>query len=428
MGWKDEEPRLLTVNREQLRLEVVDLEAAVPVDHRARVIWAAVERLDLGAFYDEIAARGSTPGRSAIDPKILLTLWLYAISEAVGSARHLARLCERDSVYRWICGGVAPNYHTLSDFRTAHGEKLDELLTQMLAALMSRGLLRLKRVSQDGMRVRASAGASSFRRGSRLKKLLAEAQGQVEALRRELHEDPSASTNREKAAQQRAARERQEAVERALKEFPKVKKVHDRNRRHRRDPDAEPRVSTTDPEARVLKMSDSGYRPAYNVQYATDTETRLIVGLAVTNTSTDNYHLVPMLDQIERRFAGRLPQEYLADGGYATLDTIDAAENRGVCLYAPVATKNTAGYDPYARKRDDTDRTAVWRARMKTALARRIYRQRAATSEFIHADQRAWRGLHQFRVRGLLKTRCVILLHTLFHNILHAHRLCPEWA
>jgi transposase len=132
---------LQTANREQLRLEVVDLEAAVPPEHRARVIWSAVEGLDLGAFYDENAVRGSTPGRSAIDPKLLLALWLYATNGAVGSVRHLARLCERDSVYRWICGGVVPNYHTLSDFRTAHGEKLDEVLTQILAALMSPGLV-----------------------------------------------------------------------------------------------------------------------------------------------------------------------------------------------------------------------------------------------------------------------------------------------
>jgi transposase len=419
-------PRVLEAQRAQVRWQTVDLEAAVPPEHRARVIWATVEQLDLRAFYDEIAARGSVPGRPAIDPKILLTLWLYAISEGIGSARHLARLCTRDDVYRWICGGVEPNHHTLSDFRVAHGTKLDGLLTEVLAALMSAGVLRLRRVAQDGVRVRAHAGTGSFRRGSKLGQYLAEAEAQVAALRAELTGDAGASTARERAAQARAVRERETRLRRALAELPKVQQVRARNaqregRAHRaaRGP-GEVRVSTTDPEARVMRMGDGGYRPAVNMQFASDTATRLIVGVDVTNAGTDRSELLPMLDQIAARAGGVTPTEYLVDGGYANLAAIDAAEARGVTVYAPVAQPRHEGIDPYARKPDDSDATAAWRARMATEEAKRIYHERAATAETVHADQRAWRGLRQLAVCGLAKARCVALWAALLHNILQA--------
>lgn len=420
-GSDEEEPRVVTPDRSQVRLEVVDLEAAVPANHRARVIWEVVEHLDLGAFYDEIAARGSAPGRAAIDPKVLLVLWLFATSEGVGSARHLSRLCERDSVYRWICGGIEPNHHTLSDFRVAHGEKLDELLTQILAVLMDRGVVKLRRVAQDGMRVRASAGATSFRRATRLKKCLAEARAHVEALRRELEEDPAATTNREKAARERAARERQEKVERALRELAKVKRMQARKRR--RPGQQEPRVSTTDPEARVMKMGDGGYRPAFNVQYATDTASRVIVGVEVTNAGTDSGQLVPMLDQIEERSYGDRPQEHLVDGGYVSLEAIDEAEKRGIRVYMPVPAPQSEEADPHERKEDDTDHTAAWRARMGTKKAQAIYAERAATAETVNADLRTWRGMRQFTVRGIPKVRCIALLAALMHNVLRAYEL-----
>jgi len=421
-----EPPRVLKAERGQLRWQSVDLEAAVPPEHRARVIWATVEQLDLTAFYDAIAARGSVAGRPAIDPKILLTLWLYAISEGIGSARHLARLCTRDDVYRWICGGVEPNHHTLSDFRVGHGAKLDALLTEVLAALMSAGVLRLRRVAQDGVRVRAHAGAASFRRGSKLAGYLAEAEAQVAALQAELAEETGASTARERAARERAGCERETRLRRALAELPKVQQVREQNakregtaRRAQRG-DAEVRVSTTDPEARVMRMGDGGYRPAVNVQFASDTATRLIVGVDVSNAGTDRGQLTPMLEQIAARTAGAVPAEYLVDGGYAHLAAIDAAEARGVTVYAPVTKPRRDGIDPYARKSDDTDRTAAWRARMATEDAKKIYTERAATAETVHADQRRWRGLSQLPVRGLANARCIVLWAALLHNILRA--------
>lgn len=417
-------PRIVEAERRQLRWQTVDLESLLPADHRARLVWATVESLDLGAFYDESAARGSQPGRPALDPKILLTLWLYATSEGIGSARHLARLCERDDAYRWICGGVTPSYHTLSDFRVAHGPKLDALLTQLLAALTRAGVLRLQRVAQDGVRVRAAAGAASFRRGDKLARHLVAAEAQVAALRAELEDDRGASTARERAARERAAREQAERVARALAELPKVQRVQERQagraaRQRKGSGVRAPRVSTTDPEARVMKMGDGGYRPAVNMQYATDTVTRLVVGVDVTNVGTDAGQLTPMLTQVQAR-TQQTPAEYLVDGGYVNLEAIDAAAAQGITVYAPVPTPRTPGLDPHARKPRDTDHTAAWRARMATPAAQRIYAERAATAETLHADLRMWRGLRQLPVRGLPKALCIALWGALLHNILRA--------
>lgn len=417
--------RVVGAERRQVELRAVDLESLLPEGHRARSVWAVVEGLDLSEFYGAIAARGSAPGRPAIDPKLLLALWIYATSEGVGSARHLSRLCERDDAYRWLCGGVRPNHHTLSDFRVAHGEKLDRLLTQLVASLMNAQVLSLRRVAQDGTRVRASAGAGSFRRVDALERCLEQAQAQVRALRSELETDPHASSERERAARARAARQREAAVARALAELPKVQKVHERNeRRARRNKRrkgrgaSEPRVSTTDPEARVMKMGDGGFRPAFNVQFVTDTETRVVVAVDVTNEGTDARQMLPLLEQLEARTNGVRPEELLADGGYVNLEAIDEVERRGIRVYAPVPTPRREGIDPHAPKRDDTAHTARWRARMGTERAKQVYKLRAATAETLHADLRRWRGLSQVPVRGLAKARACALLHAVTHDVL----------
>ena len=209
-------PRLRTAQRDQIELQVVDLESLLASDHPARAVWAYVEQLDLSEPLGAIRARGDEPGRPAADPKILMALWLYATIEGVGSARALARLCEAHVAYRWICGGVSMNHHTLSDFRVDRVALLDRLLAQGVAALVSEGLVRLERLAQDGVRIRASAGASSFRRRPRLELLLEEAEQRVATLKAELTADPAASATRHRAAQARAARERVEKVSVAL--------------------------------------------------------------------------------------------------------------------------------------------------------------------------------------------------------------------
>lgn len=405
--------------RNQLSLQPTDLEALVPEDHPVRGIWALVERLDLSTYYDEIESRGSNAGRPATDPAVLLALWLFANAEGVGSARLLERLCERDAPYRWICGGVPVNYHTLSDFRVSHGEKLDGLLTQVLAALMNQGVVRLKRVAQDGMKVRASAGAASFRRKASLERCRGEAAEQVRRLRHELKDDPSASSKRVAAAQDRAAQARLAAVEAALAEIPVIeeqrakrdaKKPSDAKRR------GEIRASTTDAESRVMKMADGGFRPAYNVQLATDSS-GFVVGVDVTNNGTDQPHVMPMLDQLEER-TGKKPREYLVDGGFVTLENIEVIAERGITGYAPVPQPRDPAVDPHAPKPGDSPAVAAWRKRMGKESAKRIYVQRGVLAERTNADLRVHRGLDRLNVRGLAKVKTVVLLAALTFNLL----------
>ena len=206
-----EQARVVRPVREQLQWVARDLEASVAQDHPARAIWGLLEELDLSAFYGSIKAVVERPGRPTTDPQVLLALWLLATVDGVGSARRLALLCEEHDAYRWVCGGVPINYHMLSDFRVAHRAALDELLTQIVASLMAADAVTLERVAQDGMRVRASAGASSFRRQQGLDAYLKEAQAQVERLASEReHPDPGVS-KRQQSARERAARERVES-------------------------------------------------------------------------------------------------------------------------------------------------------------------------------------------------------------------------
>lgn len=432
----EQKARVLKARRDQIELQSVDLESLLPCDHRARTVWGFVEGLDLGPLYADIKAVEAHPGRPRIDPPILMALWLFATLEGVGSARALDRLCVEHNAYRWICGGVGVNYHTLADFRVFHVEFLDELLTRGVAALMMSGAVTLNRVAQDGVRVRANAGSGSFRRRKRLEGFLEEAKEQVRLLREELTEDPAASENRQQAARQRAARERQEQVTQALGEIEAIEAQYaDRNahgNKRRKQPPAdgpgapppdgrEPRVSTTDPQARVMKGADGGFRPSYNVQFATDTASGVIVGVDVINRGTDWEELPPMLDQLRRRY-GRTAKEVLVDGGFAKFDAVVAAANRGSEVYAPVPRPANAKLGPDQTHPNDPPAIAQWRMRMASEEAKRIYRQRAASAEWVNAQARN-RGLHQFLVRGIAKARAVVLWYALAHNLAQTKRL-----
>ncbi len=220
---RPEEARVVRADRQQLQWAATDLESLLSQDHAARVIWGFLDELDLSAFYGAIKAVANRPGRPTTDPQVLLALWLLATVESVGSARRLARLCEEHDAYRWLCGGVPINYHMLSDFRVDHQQALDDLLSQIVASLMAAGAVKLERVAQDGMRVRASAGASSFRRKKGLEACLEVARAQVERLAQEReHPDPGV-TRRQQAARERAAREREDRVQQALAHLPHAK-------------------------------------------------------------------------------------------------------------------------------------------------------------------------------------------------------------
>lgn len=416
---RDGKPRLIRANRHQLRLESRSLDELISDDHRARTLWLASERLDLSAFHDEIEAVESGPGRPAIDPQILLVLWLYAISEGVGSARQLSRLCLEHDAYRWITGGLEICHRVLSDFRVHHGKKLDQLLTELLASLMKAGVITLRTVAQDGTRVRASAGAASFRRRKSLKKCLREAKQQVKALKTKLDEEDETTDKRKRAAGQRAARQREKSVEEALAALKEVEASRRRNLKK-----SEPRASTTDPEARVMKMADGGFRPAYNCQLATDVGSRLIVASRVSNSGGDMGQVEPTLEEIQRRL-GAKPQSYLVDGGYAKRESIDHLTEREITVYARVQ-HNPKTRDPSKlRQRVDSPGVAAWKKRMKTKEAKEIYKLRGSTIETINGDLKDHRGLTRFRVRGMKRVQSVLTLCVLTYNLLRAIAIAP---
>lgn len=409
-------PRCRSAQRDQIVLLPTHLDALLPPEHRARLVWEFVAGLDLSAFHAAIGSVEGRAGRPAIDPRILMTLWLYATTEGVGSARALARLCEAHVAYQWICGGVPVSAHTLSDFRTGHGEALDRLLTESLAGFMREGLIDLDRVAQDGMRVRASAGAASFRSRDGLGRCLEQAEAFVKALREEVDQDPAATDRRQTAARERAVREREERVRRALAERDKAAEQKKTAKKK-----TEARASTTDPESRVMKMPDGGFRPAYNAQLATDATSQLIVGVDVTNAGNDFKQMLPMLEQIQTRL-GELPKNMLVDGGFVSHEAIETATALGSTVYAPVMHSKKSTLDPHEPHPRDSEVIAAWRGRMATPEAQALYRDRAATAECVNAIARN-RGLTKFLVRGLDKVRTVLLWHVLAHNMLRAAQL-----
>ena len=281
----DGEARLETANRTQVELTPTDLESLLPPGHAARLVWRFVEGLDLSAFTATIRARAGRAGRPAIDPKILVALWLYATIDGVGSAREVDRLCYAHDAYRWLRGGVSVNYHTLSTFRVAHQAALDALLTQSITVLLDKQVVTLNRITQDGTKIRASASVRSFKRGERLRSCRQMARQQVARTKAEAD---GVAPARRAAAQRRAAAEQVARVEEALAQLPEVEATKARNQSR-----GAAKVSTTDPDARVMKMMDGGYRPAYNVQFATDVDSQAIVGVAVTNEGADGHRPAP---------------------------------------------------------------------------------------------------------------------------------------
>jgi transposase len=404
--------------RNQAEMLVRDLDSLVAVDHPVRAIWDFLNELDLSAFYTSIKVALDRPGRPASDPQVLLTLWIYGVVEGVGSARQLAKLSEEHDVYRWIRGGVPVDYHLLAEFRVSHQKELDDLMSQIIAVLLKARLVELKRVSQDGMRVRASAGQSSFHRKKSLRECLDEARERVKQVSEQKQLDPQAS-QRELAARERALREKQERLEEAWRELPQVEAAKERQKRNGGKAKAakvkEARVSTTDPKVRNMKMADGGFRPAYNVQYATDTGSQIIVGVDVNNRGADQGQALGMEEQVERRI-GKKPESYLIDGGFVDFRDIQKLEKKGIEVYAP--PKDNKGKEVQTKGLAGAPEIIAWRERMQTEEAKAIYRERASSSECVNALMRARYGLDQFTVRGLSKVLSVALLMALAHNLL----------
>jgi transposase len=414
--------RLREPVRDQVELRALDLDSLIGPAHPARTIWDYVQRLDLQALEEAVRAREHTPGQAPVSPRLLLALWLHATSEGIGSARALARLCESHDAYRWLCGGVSVNYHGLADFRTAHPDLLDQLLSESVATLSAAGVINLDEVVQDGVRVRASAGAGSFRRKKKLHKELNKAKRLTEQLKQEANDDPDASNRRIRAARERAAHERAARVAAALDKLAEIEAERVRRAKTNKKQTAkqkEPRASTTDPQARIMKMADGGYRPAYNCQLGTVAQGQIVVSVDVTATGSDRGLLRPMLDRLKQRY-GRRPKRYLVDGGFNKTDDIEWAAGAGVKVYGP-PTRSKYKSNPYAPRRDDGCGVAAWRRRMQSPHGKAVYKRRSM-GECINARFRQWR-FSQFTLRGRAKVHAVLSLFALANNILQGRRL-----
>lgn len=326
-------------------------------------------------------------------------------------------------VYQWFCGSISVNYHTLSDFRSRHAEFLEKFLTDTVASMISAGVIPLETIAQDGMRVRASAGKSSFRRKPKLEELQKLAQAHLKQLQQST-EDGEVKKEldaRQLAAQQRAAREREERLAKALEEHQKLAEQREKREAGKGD---ETRTSTTDPEARKMKMPNGGFDPAYNVQFATDAQTGVIVAVMVSNEGTDGGQLEPMQRQIHENYRKR-PEKVLVDSAYATKQGVTAVEAAGTEVVSTIPREEQLrehNKDPHARQKGDTDEYARFRQRMAKPEYKELYKKRAQVAELPHAHCRN-RNLRQFTLRGKTKVKSVALLHALVNNLLRMFHL-----
>jgi transposase len=483
--------KLRTINRSQRLLVPLDVEELIPIDHKARAIWDLAGRLDLSAFESGLKTEEGSKGAPAWSPRLLLSVWVYALSEGIRTARTIGRMMGYEPGLRWLAGLEQVNHHTLSDFLTENGEGVRRLMVDMLAMLEHAGQVDLERVMHDGTKVRAQAGAGSFRREKTIRERLKRAKELVAQLE---EGEGEAEDARREAARKRAAREQAERLEQALEELKKV-----RAEQTEKAP-AEVRVSISDPDARVMRHGDCAIAPSYNVQISTDAKQMYIVGVEVSQNSSDFEQLKPAIETIEAQM-GRVPQQLVVDGGYISEENIEGMAGAGIELIGPESkgeegrsksALKRAGIDPafgpkafvaeadgsvrcpagkvlkyerHSRKhgkqyrqyradgadcgscplrglccpRNPQDGRLVslrvypeavekFREEMKTEQARGIYRQRSQVAEFPNACIKERIGLRKFLRRGLRKVRLEALWACLTFNVVQWIGKCWEPA
>jgi len=417
-------PRLKCANRQQIKMNFYAIDQLIPEAHIVRTIWSIVEQLDLSHYHIEIKSVEGNAGRPPIDPKILLSLWIYGTLEGIGSARVLNRYCNEHLAFIWLCGGVSVNNHTLSDFRN-EGNKLEDLMTQIVASLIHQGIVSTKSWAQDGMRVRANAGKGSFRREKTLKECVKVAENRLGQLKEEIQSNPNAYSHRQKAAKERAATEQLRQAKTALKTMKHIRSDIDarknRTKKEKKELKRNARVSKTDSEARKMKMPNGGYDPAYNVQYVSDTTSRMITGVRVTNNGNDVGQMLPMVKYVNDLYS-LTPDNWLVDGGYYKAEDLLNVDTFDVETYLPlpeyVKRKNALKKEKQAGipLPVGSDALERWNERMQTEEGKELYKDRASTAEYSNASTRN-KGFYQFKVRGQEKAKATSLLFALTHNI-----------
>jgi transposase len=469
------------VNRQQMSWRAVDVERLIDEDHLARSIWELVGRLDLQRFYQEIESSAEEGGRPAIDPQLLISLWVYAYSQGIGSAREVARRCEYEPAYQWLTGLQEVNYHTLASFRVEKQEELDDLFTQVLAALSREGLVQLKQVMQDGTKIRSAASPRSVQGEGAVREHWERARQHIQEMGDPRNEEASPRTQQ---ARGRARRERQERLDQAMAELEKLRQQKAARSPHKR-------VSLSDPQARLMKHADGAVTLSYNAQISADATQGFIVEASVTQAASDWEQLLPAVERIQRRLQQR-PQQIVADAGYTTRASIealgeqtldflgsmprqDASSGRttpgrlppGAFLYQPdsdtylcpggkslryegrhTRQQGLTQYRYRARKQDcqscpqqpqccpgnqkqgrsimrlqESAAVLAFREKMASAKAQAQYRRRGRVVEFCHAWIKSKLGLRQFHVRGLAKVGTELLWACLTYNLQHWIRL-----
>lgn len=395
----------------------VQLDELLPLDHPVRIVVDFVSRLDFSPLHDVIKARAGRAGASAFRPELLFALWLFATIEGVAPSRHLQILCQRDLAYRWLCGGPAPSYHTLSSFYSDNGPFLDDSFIDILATLTADGLLEMKAITIDGRKVPADASTGSSHRRPTLEKHLAEARERVKAMTDERCKETAALSAKRRAAQKRAAEDKVQRLEAAVAEVIARSKAREATGRKDAKPE-EARASETDADASKMKRAHGGYEMAYNVQTATEVESGLIVAVEVITQGCDNGQLLEMVELVEENL-GSTPEQVLADAGYSSREDVQKLEERKIETLMPPRNERKEkkqGKDPYEKKHRDSKEIAIWRGRMGTEKARARYSRRAPVAEGVHAQQ-SNRGWKRFRLRGLVKARTEALWQAIVHNI-----------
>ena len=420
--------RVIGPDRAQLRWDMVDLDSQLPDDHRARLVWAFVEGLDLSEFYERIKARDAVAGRPATDPRVVLAVWLYATLEGIGSARAIDRLCQQHAAYRWLCGGAPINHDLLSAFRREHAGLLDRLLTQSVTGLIAEKLVTFEELAIDGTKVRAHAGRGSMSKAKRLESIEKAVAERVAELKSELDTDPAEPERRCKRRALQAAEERARRVKQAQQKLAElVQEKAERAKTHATEEakKGEPKVSVSDPEARMMRLPDGAAAPAWNLQVAT--ANGFIVEIDPTDRRRDSGSAPGLIEKVAERCGGA-PQRLLADTTAMTQDDIVklAEHHPDMTVYSPppperpnVTTKTLR--TRRLRRRHEPPAVVAWRARMASEEGQEVYRRRKLT-ERAHGIIKT-RGMTRFLVHGREKVRSVCLLQALALNLSWADTL-----
>jgi len=333
--------RFLELNRNQLRWACLDLERSIGADHPARAIWELVGRLDLQEFEAECLSREGQAGRPGWPPRVLISVWIYAYSQGIASARALERMLSWEPGLRWLAADEVINYHTLSSFRVEQQGRLDGLSVKVLGLLQSEDLLDLGTILTDGTKVRARAGKESMHRRKTLEEHCAEARKVVQEM--EQQQEQEAADERRQTARERAAREKLERMEAAIQELGRREKAAAEAEREKL------RVSESEAEARKMKHADGSWSPSYNVQVQTELQSRMVVGIEVTQAACDAEQLVGGLETVERN-TGVQPAQMVADGGYVSRQNVEELTQRGVELIAPWQDADERSVGPRKRQ------------------------------------------------------------------------------